>query len=241
MVAKSALYVAALAALSMGAAQNASAATIPVSSDLADGNIYYRGDSGNASGDSGDLLVGFGFTNQQRVGIYVFQLPSLPAGETVTGASFQAHLSDGQTNLASFNVDMYVTRVASTTTYDYATDFGDGPTPAPVLGTLIQNDFVTPTTPKDSLVNTSEAGNTALLNYLTSNYVGGNYLFVRLNGDYSNLQNQEWANFVTADKASQPAYAAQMPTLTLTTVPEPTSLGLLGLSGLAMLRRRRQA
>ena len=249
MVAKSALYVAALAALSMVAVQNASAAKIAVSSGLADGNIYYRAsvpDYGNTSGDSGDLLVGVGFPDggiQQRVGIYVFKLPSLSAGETVTGASFQAYLSEVQTNLASFNVDMYVTRVGSGTTYDYATDFGDGPTPAPVLGTLIQNDFVTPTTPKDALVNTSAAGNTALLNYLNlpGNYVGGSYLFVRLNGDYSNLQNQEWANFMTADKGSQAGSAGLMPTLTLTTVPEPASLALLGLSGLAMLRRRRQA
>ena len=229
MVAKSALYVAALAALSMVAAQNASAAVIPIKSDRADLNML----SGEgANGSEWNLPVGRIYGSQDRTALFMFLLPAIP-GETVTSASFKANQSIAATSLFGFNVDMYAVRVGATTATTTA-DFGNGALSA--VGTRIQDDFVIPSTPT-GYVNTNAAGDYALTSYLTSNYVAGQYLIVRLNADYSTAPTTPPDPYYSF-RAFESGDAA---TLTLTTIPEPASLGLLGLSGLAMLRRRRQA
>ena len=188
------------------------AAVIPIVSDTADGNIYKRPtDSGVTDQSQGDLPVGYAYANQERVVMFVFQLPTLAVGESVTGATFKALQS---ASASEFNVDLYATGVRATTTYAYSTDFGVGPSPSPspVAGTLIQDNFATPSTVNGAYVTTSSTGDAALLSYLNSNYVAGSYLFVRLNADYSTLPtNGPVYTYASVERAG----GTQAPTLTL--------------------------
>lgn len=169
------LCIAAVAALLMGSVRPASAGEILIATDGNDQNVLSWT---LANEGSGDLPVGRIYGGQERAALYMFKLPALAVGEAVTNATFKAYLAWSTTG---FNVDLYALRVGATAAVD-TPDFGVGPTPG--NGTLIQDDFVAPST-SGGYVNTSGAGDAALLSYLTSNYAADKYLIVRLNADYS--------------------------------------------------------
>jgi len=239
MFAKSALCLAALAALSAVSGQSASAAVITISAPTADGIIQNAGDQ--ATGE-GDMRVGLLGGSNFRVVILMFQLPVLAPGETVTNAVLNTRFGD-KSNTPLFNIDVYATRVAAgSPNIDNGLDWGFGASPG---GTLIQNDLVTPSTDLsggNTLISTDATGNANLLSYVNTNYVAGSYVYLRLNPDVAQdsvaIGGSDSGYRVFAADIFSGSRAAQ---LELTTViPEPATLGLVGLAAtLGMARRRR--
>ena len=251
MFAKSALCLAALAALSTVSGQSASAAVITISSHVADGIIQ----NGNAQdAGEGEMRVGLLGGSNFRVVILMFQLPVLAPGDTVTNAVLNTRFGDtsgpgfNPSTPPLFNVDLYATRVAAGLGINNGLDWGFGASPPalPALtGTLIQNDLVTPSTVLggNELISTDATGNANLLSYINSNYVAGSYVYLRLNPDVAQTNAA-----IGGDDAAYRVYSAnwtsggsRVAQLELTTViPEPATLGLVGLAAtLGMARRRR--
>ena len=239
MFAKSALCLAALAALSTVSGQSASAAVITISSHVADGIIQ----NGNAQdAGEGEMRVGLLGGSNFRVVILMFQLPVLAPGETVTNAVLNTRFGS-KSNTPLFNIDVYATRVAAgSPSMNNGLDWGFGASPG---GTLIQNDLVTPSTVLggDTLISTNSTGNANLLSYVNSNYVAGRYVYLRFNPDVAQTNAA-----IGGDDAAYRVYSAnwtsggsRVAQLELTTViPEPATLGLVGLAAtLGMARRRR--
>jgi len=198
---------------------------------------------------------GFGHYSGSYEPIFVFQLPTLAAGAMFTTASFNATLTQitsGTATAPTFNGDLYglgARAAADVQARDYfvgATDTG---------ATLIQDNFVTPTTALGTL-STSSA---ALLSYLNVQYGGGanagKYVFVRINPD---IQGQYNAN-PNAGSATVPGYAfasgnatSGQPSITfdsgpgVSAAPEPAQMEMLalcafGLLGSIVMRRRKTA
>ena len=218
----------------------------PTDSTLGAG--FYSGAYDNGSG-------GFGHYSGSYEPIFVFQLPTLAAGSVFTTASFNATLtqiSSGNDTAPTFNGDLYglgARAAADVQASDYfvgATDTG---------ATLIQDNFVTPTTTLGTL-STSSA---ALLSYLNAQYGGGanagKYVFVRINPDIQGQYNAD----PNANSATVPGYAfasgnatSGQPSITfdsgsgVSAAPEPAQMEMLalcafGLLGSIVMRRRETA
>lgn len=230
-----------LSTVSLGFALAAStqAATIAVTSFNADGILQNVTASSTTEGEIG---VGRLFS-ASRVVIYPFLLPTLPVGEVLSTVSLNVVFrSRGGT--PNFNVDLYAVGVNASNNIAQGGGafWGVGATPTtPVGSALVQNDFVTSTTTTGTLT-TNAGASTNLVTYLNANYVAGSYLFLRLNFDVA--AGTETGSYVFGANdfgGGTNTTAGSIPAvLTLTTVPEPSSLGLLGLGGLLMLRRSRR-
>jgi len=252
MLAKYVSYAAALAALSMVAGQSASAAVITISAPTADGIVQ----NGNAQADGeGELRVGLLGNNMFRVAILMFQLPVLAPGETVTNAVLNTRFgvtSGPGFNPSTpplFNVDLYATRVAAGLGINNGLDWGFGASPPalPALtGTLIQNDLVTPSTTLggNQLISTNATGNANLLSYINSNYVGGSYIYLRLNPDVAQnlaaIGGNDVGYRVFSRNFGDGSRAATLD-LTIVPIPEPATVFVLaGVAGVLGLSRRRR-
>jgi len=243
MLAKYVSYAAALAALSMFVGQSASAATITVSAPLADGIVQ----NGNAQ-DAGEgvMRVGLLGGSNFRVAILMFQLPMLAPGDIVTNAVLNTRFAS-KSNAPSFNVDLYATRVAAgSPSMNNGLDWGFGVPPPALTGTLIQNDLVTSTTVLggNQLISTNVTGNDNLLSYLNSNYVGGSFIYLRLNPRAAQtvgaIGEDTGYNVYSANWTSGGSRVATLD-LTIVPIPEPaTVFALAGVVGILGLSRRRQ-
>ena len=127
-----------------GVDYTAPAGVINVTGDAGDGQL---GAAGEVQGLSVEHdRAGVGGDNSRGLGlIYFFELPTLPAGTTLTGAELQLQYTQIETNAApDFNLDLYGLDARNTATFS-ASDYVDGNTSSP-SDTLIESAIITPTT-----------------------------------------------------------------------------------------------
>ena len=175
-----------------------------------------------------------------------FLLPTLAAGQVFTEASLQFQLYN--VTGAPADADLYGLRTNASpqpVTGDYYQGTLD------TSNTLIQPDFLTPTSPVRTdpttgpFVTTSTLGSTALVSFLNSvdvnNSAAGKYVFLRVSYDADPIPNGNNAyNLLTEDAGG----AEEKPLLSLTSglapAPEPSTFLLVGLTGAAFVAFRRR-
>ncbi len=144
-------------------------------------------ENGTLSAVTGTSLQpgGSGTPALDRAAVYVFQLPSLGAvANPFTSVKFQFYLSS-KTGTAP-NVDLYGLGRRTSSTVLASDYYGETTTADPTDATFLQNNILISTTAV-GVVSTSSTGNTALINYLNTQYASGagagQYVFLRLSGE----------------------------------------------------------
>ena len=126
--------------------------------------------------------------------IFVFELPPLAGGDTITGAHLSINLTGGSWVCPASVVDAYGLGYRSSSGVLPATDFYQGAYGGDATdATPIQHGFGIPVWPQGQsatvagIYGTDAAGDQALVDYLAAQYaagaVGGDYVFIRLNDD----------------------------------------------------------
>ena len=105
-------------------------------------------------------------------GVVVYQLPPLPAGMTVTDISFSAQQATDIANPATWDGELHALEIRSSSLVT-ATDFS-----AP--STLIQANYLDHNNTDLFFMDLSANGKNNLIDYLNTNYVDNDYLFLRL-------------------------------------------------------------
>lgn len=183
------------------------------------------------------LRIGQGATadsaDYYQMAVIPFLLPDLPAGERIDTASLSievtqnayANLSSGQ------NLNIIGVRSATSSTV-LAADFSGGTT---VASSVLYMDYDVPGIVADHTF--SSAG---LADYLQSIYdapgyvSGSTYVFLRLAPNEPDVRANSYLIIASANHTT-----ASVPTLTLTTIPEPATVGMLGFGTLMILMIRR--
>ncbi len=167
--------------------------------------------------------------------VYVFQLPSLGAGEVIDTANFEFTVTGGRAGDYAVNVDLWGLDFRASSAI-LATDHFAGASDAGA--TLIQDTIIASGVVSTGAVSTDGAGDAALADYLQAQYDAGGaggFIFLRLNNDAFYATNRIETG--TADNADP----SLRPVLTFTTViPEPASLVLVMCGGLCLLVRGRR-
>jgi len=220
----------------------AQAAVIPINSEPSDNSIGL-----NASAEpilsytaQTTLIVGddnFAYNKGDNCAVVVFALPDL-GGETISAASLSVDLYTGYpggVNDWPKSLNLYGVRYGSSSavlTSDFAPVSAD-----PGNGTLIQLGIFT--MPSSGVYawdsyETDAAGDAALAAWIADQYAAGaqagDYVFLRFNLDKPTANSVQIASANSVDH--------NIPVLTITTIPEPATLGLLALGALTALRRR---
>ncbi len=238
----------ALATIITSAAPQAGAA-VTILGNLADNSI--NNDPATRNVNSVDEIVKSGVNNPNaRNVVFVFQLPTLGAGQNFNSSTLSfTLLQNGATQVANasftagttpgFNLDLYGLGARATSTVATG-DIYFGATADTTDATLLQADFITPTTG----VGTVSFTGATLDNYLTAQYAAGagagQFVFLRLNpdapagSDSSNTQNYRVS---MANNTGTTSYSKIVPQI----VPEPGSFALLGLGCILAATRRRRA
>jgi len=211
------------------------AAVIDIDADLLDQQVRGNGTTGtslNWSGQANDQVSG----SQSGEMVVQFVLPDL-GGEAISSANLLASLNS-PTWQTWGNVDVYGVRYSSAAAValsDYA-PFSD----SAGNGTKIMDNFYVSGSGTAAYVdlNTDATGDAALAVWLTAQYtagaVAGDYVFLRFQPDHMDAVGGHAITFATANTAGETT-----PVLSITTVPEPATIGMLGLGALvAMLVRR---
>lgn len=229
-------------------AVSANATILSVATDAADREVGIgNGNNGTNVGPtlawSGDSEMRAGnnnpdFGRQDSAIILVFELPAIPVGEEIVSASLTSDVFRHFINTAS--TDLYGVRSDASNAVVLG-DYGFGPTPGP--GTLIQDDVYTPAMTQLvwTSMSTSAAGDAALATWVEDQYTAvgaGGYAFMRLQLD-SAITTGLYYKVPSGNNTT----GLGLPTLSITTevsaIPEPTSLGLLLLSSVGLVLRRR--
>ena len=218
---------------------SANAAVISVASDPADTTIGLNteGVPGVHWNAATTMIIGDDnaqYGKDDVAAVAVFQLPDL-GGEAIDTANLSCRMSWGRYALSG-GVDVYGVRAASSNAV-LVGDYGWGQPLTTGGGTLIQDDFIVHAGETQDLATfeTDDTADAALAAWLAGAYssgaVAGDYVFIRFNGD---AQSNNTFGLISGNHATE-----MPPTLTITTIPEPATLGFLALGALAAFRRRR--
>jgi hypothetical protein len=230
----------------------ASAAVFQIRSDAAD---YEANSTGiTSTGVSGDLRIGtIVISPNARItsAILPFQLPALPAGEVVTGATLDVLTStDTVTNTlrrptASENGDLYGLPFDATPVDVTAARYFSGPNDTTVGVTKLQDNYLVA-----AHANTAQRVISVDISaYLNSLYAAGaqagDFAILRISYDPETVDTTilNRYRFRAQGTSTTANPEADQPLLTITTgvVPEPSTAGvLLGVAALALFRRCRQ-
>lgn len=174
-------------------------------------------------------------TSQLRVLVFPFELPALGAGEFFDSdeTTFSVHLMSREFG-TDFGVDLYGLRYASTptvSTNDYA----------PAGATLLQETFFDASAINGTRISTDATGSSNLATWLGAQYsagaVAGDYVFLQLRAD-ADVATDAF-NSYQVGMADNPT-ADLRPYLEVSIIPEPGTLGLLGISLVSILVYRRK-
>ncbi|MBS1827872.1 MAG: hypothetical protein JST93_21365 [Acidobacteria bacterium] len=240
-----------LASLCLALSEGVSAGVMTIYGDRADTQVFsagiFNGDPGQNVGQSG-FNGGFDYSM-----VFVFQLPVLGPGQSITAADFNVYVISAGSN---FNTDLYGLsyRIQPTVlASDWYTGTGDA------NNTLLQAGFIPPSFSFSGRTETSDTGDAALLNFINAQYaagaVGGEYIFLRLSTNASRFSNLN-VNFYYASDVAYFLAAASTPdlgfwqdrhaprlrlTVADTATPEPSTaaFAVVGLTAAALLARRR--
>ena len=157
-----------------------------------------------------------------------FQMTGASAAD-LTAANFSISVVSIQ-GTPAYNVDVYVNRVSPSSAF-LATDYE--------VGTKIMDDFVT-TSDGAGNYSLNGAGQTNLLNYLSTNWVEDDYVFITLKGSSLIMGQDANHNINFGGSITTWAPGGTDAQLTITAVPEPSSAALIGLGGVALILRRRR-
>ena len=153
-------------------------------------------------------------SNVDKCMVYVFELPSIETGESVTAANFSFYLEDYSYYSPSGNADLYGIDYRSSSTVLVA-DWYQGTYDGDENATALQDNIMIGTSAEDTTYNTNSSGDTALKNYLNAQYTGGaeggDYVFLRINADINETYNHYW-KVSTANNST----SSKRPVLTVT-------------------------
>ncbi len=153
-----------------------------------------------------------------RASVFVFGVPKLPFGESISGATFNLTLSS-TTGSVTFNGDLYSLGI-STSPAVLGSDYFNGAYGTAAGATPIQQHFLTPATAPGTVA-ASSTGNAAMAADLEScraaGASGGSFYLLRLNPDFTSL-----SNIVAGYNVSMTEDAsAKRPSLSVQTAPPP--------------------
>lgn len=197
-----------------------------------------RQDGGVSELSRDNIFVGQSAATEYNA-VYVFQLPTLAAGESFGSADFSFRLKD-KYGTPAYDADLYgLTRRASPTVL--GTDFYDSASANPA-GTLIQPTILPRTLANaETPLSTSASGDAALLNYLNAQYANGagagQYVFLRFSANTATPNTESGFDIYSAEATT----AANRPVITYTVVPEPAAGCVFACGALALLAGRRRA
>ncbi len=180
--------------------------------------------------------------NFRNAPVFVFQLPTLGAGELLSSANFRVYLaSKAGIGGGDYNVDLWALRVSGSSTV-LDSDYGAGPSPAGPAGqSLLQPDFLVTGSPTGRYYETDESARSTLTSFINSNYINEGFVFIRPNVD-SSIDFGANASGGTIDQGYELVSAnnsVNKPELVVAVVPEPSTAVLaLGAVACAVMLRR---
>jgi hypothetical protein len=184
---------------------------------------------------------GWGSSRPQHQAVWAFELPDL-GGEDILAADLSiAYLRQVNIGSDQQTISLFV-RDALNATSDVTTD--DYIAPAddlnPVGWTLLEADFITGDSAPTTNYTLSTSGQANLLTYLKDNYVVGNFLLISgaldTNGFTGNFDRYEFDTVNSRVDGDPPIGPYQ---LSIEVVPEPTTMAVLGLGVIGLIKRRR--
>lgn len=185
-----------------------------------------------------DTAVTAGFEGGQNVSaVLVFELPTLLPGQTIANATFSTRIVNNTSSLGTGNLDLYGLNFRSSSAV-LGSDYFSGALDASAGATLLRDNYAVTTA--NGTVTANAATRLNLTNYLNAQILAGagsgSYIFLRLSNDVEPLPTATSFFFVGSNTNT-----TLEPTLTFDIIPEPSSLLLGGLGGLALAIRRRRA
>lgn len=179
-------------------------------------------DKGNGLGNSyngGGAQAGAYNSGVDLVAVFSFQMSGVVPAE-ILSADFSSSLNvNALSDTSAFGLTASVIRT-NAASGGLASDFQ-------AAGTVLMTDFDGDAT-TDGIASLDASGQTILANWLQTNWVEDEWVFISLKPDNTNMF------------GSNNLYNFSDSTLVVTTVPEPSSAALLGLGGIALLMRRRK-
>ena len=193
------------------------------SASVLDTDLNGTGDIVN-SGTQSTFVGRFGTLSNYQV-VYEFQMTGFSLGSQIAAADFSKNFAGiiGFGFEGSFDIDVHAIRTAATSgllASDYETSAG-----------LLMTDFDGGAPGTAGVKSLSTLGQDNLVTYLQDNWVENEYVFLGLKSNPGTVTGSGIYDF---DKTTSA-------TLTLTSVPEPSSAMLIGLGAFAMIARRRRS
>jgi chitodextrinase len=152
-----------------------------------------------------EVRVGGASSSDDRAAVFVFALPALSSGESVTSASLSFNYA-GKSNTPDGNIDLYgIPHRGSSSVV--AADYYEGAYAGDTTAATLQDNIITVGTPTGS-VTTDLGGGDNLVDYLNAQYAAGagsgDFIFIRLNSDVIDESSYRYYRVETANSSNPP-------------------------------------